>query len=190
MSLKFQQIKILKDKVVLKMASSLEIEEDNDEPSSTVQSKGKFETNLPASEKMNEAMADFQDDVIKFMDIAPEDKDRVTVQGITIQSKNDLIGLQLHYKQDLKTCKGSHNAVSPAKWQHSAFDDDELPDGEEDFYLDKEIIEKMNNLITATDNFLKNSPKQLDLFKNQLDDGNGLDEEVEPVKELEEAAVE
>ena len=184
MSLKFQQIKILKDKVVLKMASSLEIEEDNDEPSSTVQSKGKFETNLPASEKMNEAMADFQDDVIKFMDIAAEDKDRVTVQGITIQTKNDLIGLQLHYKQDLKTCKGSHNSVSPAKWQHSTFDDDELPDGEED-------LQKMNNLITATDNYLKNSPKQLDLFKNQLDNGNDdLEKEAEPVEELEEAPVE
>ena len=176
MSLKFQQIKILKEKVVLKMASSLEVEEngDSEEPSSTVQTKGKFETNLPASEEMREAMDAFASDVAKFMDIPAKEVDRITVQGITIQTKNDLIGLQLHYKQDLKTCKGAHNAVSPVKWQYSSLED-ELPEGEEDFYLDDEIIDKMHKLIAATEAYLKESPRQLDMFRHQIVNGSAED---------------
>lgn len=180
----FTSIKILKDGVTIK---PLEIEDTDDH----IWQLGDIESDKPASDAMNSAMQSFAPEVQKRLELM-EDEDvleKITVQGITIKYKDGYVGIKIHFRIDNNWFTGPVNSHLPFVYQSSEdLDSFEDPDDAKPF-LTTEMIENLDELCKATEEYLKVKPKdrQLSLFSGtqakqlDIDDdfGNPAREDIE-----------
>ena len=150
----FSSIKILKAGVTIVPAEI----EDTDDNNWKV---GSIETDKLATAEMQDALQKYVPEVIKRLHISEERTEFVTIQGVTIGYKDGFKGIKIHFKVDSDYFVSPFNSHLPFIYECA----DEDPEDDKPFLTD-EMIEALDELVKATQDYLKFTPRntQLTIF--------------------------